>query len=74
MFYTQSGGVVLYADSDSDWGGALPFILITTGHVFYLGSTALTSTSKTKRILSLFLHARLSMWQQLMVHAKLYLR
>jgi hypothetical protein len=51
MFYSQSAGKILYGYSDSDWEGDQDEIKSTTGHVFFLWSTAFTWTSKKQNII-----------------------
>jgi hypothetical protein len=46
MFYSKSAGKVLYGYSNSDRGGDQDERKSTTGHVFFLGSTAFTWISK----------------------------
>jgi hypothetical protein len=46
LFYTYGENAELVGYSDSDWGGDQDERKNTTGHVFYLGSTAFSWTSK----------------------------
>jgi hypothetical protein len=53
LFYTYGESADLVGYSDSDWGGDQDERKSTTGHVFYLGSTAFSWTSKKQAIVAL---------------------
>uniref|UniRef100_A0A803LCB7 Uncharacterized protein n=2 Tax=Chenopodium quinoa TaxID=63459 RepID=A0A803LCB7_CHEQI len=55
MFYSYGDEATLYgySDSDSDWAGAQHERKSTSGYVFYLGSTAITWSSKKQPVVAL---------------------
>jgi hypothetical protein len=53
LFYTYGESADLVGYSDSDWGGDQDERKSTTGHVFYLGSTVFSWTSKKQAIVAL---------------------
>ena len=53
LWYSKSTNGTMYGYSDSDWGGCVDNRKSTSGQVFYLGSTAVSWSSKKQDVVAL---------------------